>query len=100
VLNPNQPLVSSSQSLTHLNEDTLLLPDSPFPLIQQTQHLTTNEVVWAIHPCQVAGAVREILKEEYGEGYGPGQGVEGAKGLKWLETWMMLSGNVVDLVHP
>jgi hypothetical protein len=44
--------------------------------------------------------VREILKEEYGEGYGPGQGVEGAKGLKWLETWMMLSGNVVDLVHP
>jgi hypothetical protein len=41
---------------------------SPFPLLQQTEHPTTGQVVWSVHPCRVAEAVEEVLADESGAG--------------------------------
>jgi len=83
-------------------------PHSPFPLIQQCEHPSTGEVVWGIHPCQVGFAVEEIIAAEGGSSQdgikdGLGRAMEDGneqrekRGLKWLETWLMLSSGVVDL---
>ncbi|KAK8854807.1 hypothetical protein IAR55_003546 [Kwoniella newhampshirensis] len=45
--------------------DTILQdPSSPFPLITSTEHPTTGELVFSIHPCKVAGAVDEIAQSQ------------------------------------
>ena len=85
--------------------DAILLPNSPFPLLQQTEHPVTGEIVWSVHPCQVGPAVSEILAEDIGSvgmeeetSQGLDNEDEGVKrGVRWLEVWMMLSNSIVDL---
>ncbi|KAK4688587.1 metal transporter CNNM, partial [Tremellales sp. Uapishka_1] len=72
--------------------DALMLDaQSPFPLIQQCEHPETGDIVWSIHPCQVGLAVDEILIAE------PDAAGSEAKGVRWLESWLMLSNSIVDL---
>jgi metal transporter CNNM len=80
VKRPHAEAVALSAGVTHI-----LLDGSPFPLLQQTEHPTTQQVVWSIHPCNVRDAVETILP--------PGERTP----LKWLETWLMLSSTLVDL---
>ncbi len=81
------------------SRDNALLMDSnsPFPLLQQTEHPTTGDVVWSVHPCQVSAAVDEVLRAEGIRGTERGNEREG---LRWLEAWMMRSDEVVDLSYP
>ncbi|WOO83829.1 Protein MAM3 [Vanrija pseudolonga] len=70
--------------------DALMLPGAPFPLLQQTEHPVTGDMVWSVHPCEVSNAVHQILVAE---------GEESAlrSRLSWLEAWFMLSDSIVDL---
>lgn len=94
--------------------DAVFLPDSPFPLLQQTEHPFTADIVWSVHPCQVGPAVDEILREDHLEPYTAQEEVRSVAGsgghvsegglvgdeerrVKWLETWMMLSNGIVAL---
>lgn len=69
-------------------EDAIMLPGAPFPLLQQTEHPVTGDVVWSVHPCEVRGAVAEVLAAEAGDE---------DMGVRWLETWFTLSDSVVNL---
>ncbi|OCF37917.1 hypothetical protein I316_00141 [Kwoniella heveanensis BCC8398] len=105
--------------------DTVLLsPDSPFPLIQSTEHPSTGDLVFSIHPCRISGAVAEILEVELdgmwdrfrAHDHDGGQGRlkpkseeeeeerEGDKAnwerVVWLQVFMMLTNKVVDLTYP
>ncbi|GJE84703.1 autophagy protein 10 [Phanerochaete sordida] len=62
--------------------------DSPFAMLSQGDHPTSNTPCWYLHPCRTAEVVDEIMKET---GYG-----DADRPLRWLETWFMVLGNVVD----
>ncbi|KAL0249860.1 hypothetical protein I308_103163 [Cryptococcus tetragattii IND107] len=80
--------------------DTIMLPPeslpgedtSPFPLVQSTEHPTTGELVFSVHPCRVRGAVEEVLKAE-----GLGKGARAS--LEWLEVWMAMTSRIADLTY-
>ncbi|ORX38545.1 hypothetical protein BD324DRAFT_621300 [Kockovaella imperatae] len=102
ILRPNaqiQPLpVGDNEDETRL--DVLLLdPHSPFPLIQQTEHPSTGQIAWGIHPCQIASAVDEVLEAEPRSDTRPVSKQEQESRVKWLETWMMITSGVVDLAY-
>jgi metal transporter CNNM len=89
----------------------MLDPSSPFPLLQQTEHPTTGDIVWSIHPCRVATAVGEVLSHSSSGLAAPETGgrpdatdvdteTNVEWGLRWLETWFMLSSTIVDLSYP
>jgi hypothetical protein len=63
----------------------LPLADSEFPLVQQAEHPTTQQIMWSIHPCNVRQAVEAILPETE------------RSSERWLETWLMLTSTLVDL---
>lgn len=65
---------------------------SPFPLVQSTEHPTTGELVFSVHPCRIGGAVEEILKTE-----GLGKGAQAS--LEWLEVWMAMTSRIADLTY-
>lgn len=69
---------------------------APFPLLQQTEQPVTGEIVWSVHPCEVRGAVADILRRAE-EDDDEEEEEEGEFGVRWLETWVMLSDSVVDL---
>ena len=73
-------------------EDAIFVEhDSPFPLLQQTEHPTTGDIVWSVHPCHVSTAVMEVLCADSVIGTGA------SDNLRWLEAWMMISDGIVDL---
>lgn len=59
-----------------------------FPLLSLTEHPVTGEMMWALHPCHLTEVVEEILATEV---------ATCAVGVRWLETWLMVVGSVVDL---
>lgn len=66
-----------------ITQDAVYLPtDQTFPLLQFAEHPITGQGCWSVHPCHVAEAVDELLQHN---------------GQTWLETWLMLSGAIVDL---
>lgn len=76
-----------TRSALTITDDSVFLPaeterSAEFPLLQFTEHPTSGLGCWSVHPCHVAEAVSELVAES---------------GRGWLETWFMLSGNVVDL---
>ena len=81
----------------------MLDPHSPFPLLQQTEHPVIGDVVWSVHPCQIAAAVNEVLDAEgslepqIGKSAGKQEQSSKERGLKWLETWIMISSGVINL---
>lgn len=82
------------------------MPDqtSPFPLVQQTEHPNGTRV-WGVHPCNVAEAIHELVSVSAAptgqttSSSDPGHEVNGGdeSGVRWLETWMMLSSSIVNL---
>ncbi|KAL1406304.1 hypothetical protein Q8F55_008000 [Vanrija albida] len=74
--------------------DALMLPGAPFPLLQQTEHPVTGDMVWSVHPCEVAGAVNEVL---VAQAAADGDDSALRSRVSWLEAWFMLSDSVVDL---
>ncbi|WVW85649.1 hypothetical protein I302_107687 [Kwoniella bestiolae CBS 10118] len=104
---------SSHHQRTDITDDTIpLSSDSPFPLLQSLKHPSTGELVLGIHPCKVSGAVGEILNAESGRRRGQkaqgGKGEDGAgdedrRGggwVDWLECWLMLTSDIIDLTYP
>lgn len=89
---PSDPRTSASTSSTPddaaenapaITDDAVYLPtDRTFPLLQFAEHPVTGQGCWSVHPCHVGEAVGELLA---------------VNGQTWLETWVMLSGAVVDL---
>ena len=66
-----------------ITRDAVYLPsDQTFPLLQFAEHPMTGQGCWSVHPCHVGEVVGELLQHN---------------GQTWLETWLMLSGAVVDL---
>lgn len=65
---------------------------SPFPLVQSTEHPTTGELVFSVHPCRVRRAVEEVLTAE-----GLGKGARAS--LEWLEVWMAMTSRIADLTY-
>lgn len=63
--------------------------DSAFAMLSQGDHPTLNTPCWYLHPCHTAEVVDEIMREVACE--------EDGHGLRWLEAWFMMLGNVVDL---
>lgn len=74
-----------------------------FPLLSLAEHPATGETVWALHPCHLADAVDEILaadeRAQDGAADAVGEGVARAppSSARWLQTWLMVVGSVVDL---
>ncbi|WWD19045.1 hypothetical protein CI109_103503 [Kwoniella shandongensis] len=103
VLHPPSPAPSTtspfqSQSNSTPSDTLLQDPSSPFPLLTSTEHPTTGELVFSIHPCKVSAAVDEIV---HAEGRTEENGAdEELAHLGWLESWMMLTNGVVDLTWP
>nr|XP_019006919.1 uncharacterized protein I203_00514 [Kwoniella mangroviensis CBS 8507]OCF70380.1 hypothetical protein I203_00514 [Kwoniella mangroviensis CBS 8507] len=84
---------------TNPMDDTLMLDDSsPFPLLQSLEHPTTGELVLGIHPCRVSNAVTEILDAEQPKESMEEEGKEDE--LEWLECWLMLTNDIIDLSYP
>jgi hypothetical protein len=82
------------------------MPDqtSPFPLVQMTEHPTTGTRVWGVHPCNVAEAIHELVSVSatppgQTTSSDPGHEVDDGdeSGVRWLETWMILSSSIVNL---
>ncbi|KAI1792942.1 hypothetical protein LXA43DRAFT_918166 [Ganoderma leucocontextum] len=69
------------------NTFAVTLPESSFALLSQGDHPTLGTPSWYFHPCHTADVVGEILAEI-------GAGRE--DGLRWLEAWFMVMGNIVD----
>lgn len=75
--------------------DAIMLPGAPFPLLQQTEHPVTGDMVWSVHPCEVRAAVAEVVQSEMDdESQSPDTT---ALPVRWLEAWFMLSDSVVNL---
>ncbi|KAJ7937126.1 hypothetical protein B0H13DRAFT_1944331, partial [Mycena leptocephala] len=64
-------------------------PGSAFPLLSQGDHPTLGTPCWYFHPCESAAAVTELMAEldEIGK----------HQLLRWLETWFMVLGTVVNM---
>ncbi|KAJ7904436.1 hypothetical protein B0H14DRAFT_2662861 [Mycena olivaceomarginata] len=60
------------------------LPGSAFPLLSQGDHPTLGTPCWYFHPCESAAAVEEIMAERTSES-------------QWLEIWLMVCGQVVNM---
>lgn len=71
----------------------LVQPDASFPLLSQGDHPTLGTPAWFIHPCGTAFVVGELLGEKNAEGMPE----DSDKWLRWLETWFMMMGNIVEL---
>ena len=71
----------------------LVQPDALFPLLSQGDHPTLGTPAWFIHPCGTAFVVGELLGEKNAEGMAE----VSDKWLRWLETWFMMMGNIVEL---
>ena len=69
------------------NTFAVTLPDSSLALLSQGDHPTLGTPSWYFHPCHTADVVGEILAE---------LAVGQEDGLRWLETWFMVLGNIVD----
>lgn len=75
------------------NGFALTLPNAPFPLLSQGDHPTLGTPCWYLHPCETSKAVTELLNE-----------VKGAEDwddetmlVRWMETWFMTVGGVLNL---
>ncbi|KAI0676834.1 hypothetical protein C8Q78DRAFT_999764 [Trametes maxima] len=77
-------------ALPSANDNTfaLTLPDTSLALLSQGDHPTLGTPSWYLHPCHTSEAVGEILAESDGR--------NGENGLRWMEVWFMVMGNVVD----
>lgn len=70
------------------NTFALTLPDSSLALLSQGDHPTLGTPSWYFHPCHTAEVVGELMVEmEDGQD----------DMLRWMETWFMVMGNMVDL---
>lgn len=85
ILRPPSPTQTSSINSTF----QISLPSSPFPLLLQMDHPGTNEVVWAIHPCETRNMVDEIMKNDAER--------QGGLDVEWMKAWLMVCSSLVDL---
>ncbi|WVQ99988.1 hypothetical protein IAU59_007131 [Kwoniella sp. CBS 9459] len=83
--------------------------DFPFPLIQSREHPSTGELVFSINPSRISEAVAGILQVELGGMWERAvDNVEEEEekdkvvweGFTWLQVFMMLTHEVVDLTYP
>ncbi|KAF5331691.1 hypothetical protein D9611_007748 [Ephemerocybe angulata] len=74
------------------NGFALTLPDVPFPLLSQGDHPTLGTPCWYLHPCETSNAVDELFREVMEADWD-----EETRLVRWLETWFMTVGGVLDL---
>lgn len=47
----------------------LFSTDSPFPLLKQTEHPSSGDIVWSAHPCKLGSTLDEVYERSMeGEG--------------------------------
>ncbi|KAL7414681.1 hypothetical protein BDY24DRAFT_384189 [Mrakia frigida] len=94
--NPTSPSATTTDYPSSSSSPPPEFPDdddeADFPLLAQAEHPSTGEGVWALHPCHLQEALEEVIK--HGES---GNEEGGSGGLRWLESWLMLVGTVVDM---
>ncbi|CCM04870.1 uncharacterized protein FIBRA_07063 [Fibroporia radiculosa] len=67
-------------------------PGSSFPLLSQGDHPVLGTPSWYLHPCHTAEAVVELMAESP-----RGDESEERTLVRWMETWFMVLGQVVNL---
>ncbi|KAI0751329.1 hypothetical protein C8Q80DRAFT_1268584 [Daedaleopsis nitida] len=69
------------------NAFALTLPNSAFALLSQGDHPTLGTPSWYFHPCHTTEVMGELMAE-----------IEDSSGdgLRWMEAWFMVMGNMVD----
>ncbi|KAH9963215.1 hypothetical protein BC827DRAFT_1194165 [Russula dissimulans] len=80
---------------TQVTSFALVQRDALFPLLSQGDHPTLCLPAWYIHPCGTACAMGELIGEKMAEA--KPEVVDDDKWVSWLETWIMMLGNVVEL---
>ncbi|WRT68377.1 uncharacterized protein IL334_005353 [Kwoniella shivajii] len=91
---PTQSSNSNSDSNSNSNStstSTSTSTGSQLPMIQSTRLPSTGELLLGIHPYRLSEAVEQILQNAT-----PSTGSES----HWLECWLVLTNNVVDLSYP
>lgn len=77
---------------TEITSFAVSQPTSSFPLLSQGDHPTLGTPCWSFHPCETPAAVDEVMQELVGADW-----TEEERLVKWLETWFMVLGGVVDI---
>ncbi|WWC71592.1 uncharacterized protein I206_105550 [Kwoniella pini CBS 10737] len=90
------------------NNDSSSSSSSSFSLIQSLKHPITKQLVFGINPFKVNKLVKEILlldmnmiqngNQEQKQNQNQESKLE--KKVKWLECWLMVISNIVDLDYP
>ncbi|KAF8573285.1 hypothetical protein K439DRAFT_1421435 [Ramaria rubella] len=68
-------------------------PDSSLPLLSQGDHPVLGIPCWYFHPCETSVAVIELLEDTKGIE----DQVKDKILLQWIEAWLLVLCNVVDL---
>ncbi|KAI0069069.1 hypothetical protein BV25DRAFT_1845061 [Artomyces pyxidatus] len=75
--------------------------ETSFPVVSQGDHLTLGTPSWYIHPCGMPLAMEEVTSEIMAEAMAEGVleevRSEDDVGVRWMEVWFMILGNMVDL---
>ncbi|KAL6299106.1 hypothetical protein BKA93DRAFT_808335 [Sparassis latifolia] len=73
------------------NSFAVSAPESLFPMLSQGDHPTLGTPAWYFHPCYTLESVAEVMMEVQQDEWTTEQRL-----LRWLETWFMVLGNIVD----
>lgn len=57
------------------------------PFLTAVEHPARGTACWAVHPCNTADLLRDVVGIE----------ADGLKGVQYLEAWLAIVGSLVDL---
>ncbi|ORY81802.1 hypothetical protein BCR35DRAFT_265748, partial [Leucosporidium creatinivorum] len=87
------PFSTLAPSSSSSSSPTDLAP--PFPFLSQGEHPTLGTPAWFLHPCETEAIMEDVLSSVERESGGDSE--EKAWRGRWLESWLMVVGSVVDL---
>lgn len=84
------------------------------PVVSATEHPTTMNMGWSLHPCNTSQMLAEVLASSSSSSSCAGKGGENSSEIKrrdadddhgddggwqleWMRSWLMVVGNVVNL---
>jgi len=98
IFRSRDPSIYPFSTLSPLSVDSPTAPTDPappFPFLSHGEHPTLGTPAWFLHPCETESIMKDVLgsAEQQGEGDDENEGWRG----RWLESWLMVVGSVVDL---